>query len=204
MVQNINNDGASIGAQVNFGNIDATNLTEIDIDDLFKAPEREQRTRSVYLWVTDSVADKVQEYQDDLKKREEIILDFLKDGEVRIKREVKYIQECLNFYKTLTDDLKEGFKKVQKEFQDSISEIYEETEEDYVKMCKRNIDFLNKIKNSSVEVKNTVTEIKKSLDKVDIYGADKLLDVVEKFSYMSDKEKDILSKLLGLYKENTK
>ena len=175
MVQNINNDGASIGAQVNFGNIDATNLTEIDLDDLFKAPEREQRTRSVYLWVTDSVADKVQEYQDDLKKREEIILDFLKDGEVRIKREVKYIQECLNFYKTLTDDLKEGFKKVQKEFQDSISEIYD----------------------SSVEVKNTVTEIKKSLDKVDIYGADKLLDVVEKFSYMSDKEKELLSKLLN-------
>ena len=197
MVQNINNDGASIGAQVNFGNIDATNLTEIDIDDLFKAPEREQRTRSVYLWVTDSVADKVQEYQDDLKKREEIILDFLKDGEVNIKREVKYIQECLNFYKTLTDDLKEGFKKVQKEFQDSISEIYEETEEDYVKMCKRNIDFLNKIKNSSVEVKNTVSEIKKSLDKVDIYGADKLLEVVEKFSYMSDKEKELLSKLLN-------
>ena len=197
MVQNINNDGASIGAQVNFGNIDATNLTGIDLDDLFKAPEREQRTRSVYLWVTDSVADKVQEYQDDLKKREEIILDFLKDGEVRIKREVKYIQECLNFYKTLTDDLKEGFKKVQKEFEDSISEIYEETEEDYVKMCKRNIDFLNKIKNSSVEVKNTVTEIKNSLDKVDIYGADKLLEVVEKFSYMSDKEKELLSKLLN-------
>lgn len=197
MVQNINNDGASICAQVNFGNIDATNLTEIDLDDLFKAPETEQRNRVISVWVTDSVAEKVHQYDTDLKKREEIILDFLKDGEVKIKREVKYIQECLNFYKSLTEDLKEGFMKVQKEFEDSLSKIYEETEEDYVKMCKRNIDFLTKIRNSSVEVKNTVTEIKKSLDKVDIYGADKLLDVVEKFSYMSDKEKELLSKLLN-------
>ena len=73
MIQNINNNNADIKEQINFGNIDATNLTEIDIDDLFKAPEREHRNRVVSLWVTDSVANKVQQYETDLKKREEII-----------------------------------------------------------------------------------------------------------------------------------
>lgn len=200
MVQNINNDGAFIGSQINFGDIDATNLTEIDIDDLFKAPEKEQRNKIVSLWVTDSVAEKVQQYETDLKKREDIILEFLKDGEVSIKKEVKYIQECLNFYKTLTDNLKEGFEKVQKEFKENLSRIYEETEEDYVRMYKRNNEFITKISNSSSQAKNTINNIKDSLKNVDIYGADKLLEVVERFSNMSDKEKDLLSKLLN-YKD---
>lgn len=200
MVQNINNDGATIGSQINFWDIDATNLTEIDIDDLFKAPEKEQRNKIVSLWVTDSVAEKVQQYETDLKKREDIILDFLKDGEVSIKKEVKYIQECLNFYKTLTDNLKEGFEKVQKEFKENLSRIYEETEEDYVRMYKRNNEFITKISNSSSQAKNTINNIKDSLKNVDIYGADKLLEVVERFSNMSDKEKDLLSKLLN-YKD---
>lgn len=200
MVQNINNDGAFIGSQINFGDIDATNLTEIDIDDLFKAPEKEQRNKIVSLWVTDSVAEKVQQYETDLKKREDIILEFLKDGEVSIKKEVKYIQECLNFYKTLTDNLKEGFEKVQKEFKENLSRIYEETEEDYVRMYKRNNEFITKISNSSSQAKNTINNIKDSLKNVDIYGADKLLEVVEQFSNMSDREKDLLSKLLN-YKD---
>lgn len=200
MVQNINNDGALIGSQINFGDMDATNLTEIDIDDLFKAPEKEQRNRIVSLWVTDSVAEKVQQYETDLKKREDIILEFLKDGEVSIKKEVKYIQECLNFYKTLTDNLKEGFEKVQKEFKENLSRIYEETEEDYVRMYKRNNEFITKISNSSSQAKNTINNIKDSLKNVDIYGADKLLEVVERFSNMSDKEKGLLSKLLN-YKD---
>ena len=197
MVQNINNDGASIGAQVNFGNIDATNLTEIDLDDLFKAPEREPRNRSIYMWVTDSVADKVQEYETDLKKREEIILNFLKDGEVRIKRETQYIKDCLTFYKDLLDSLEKGFKKVQKEFEENISETYEATQENYRKMLDRNNDLISKIINTSDVAKKSLSDISKSLENTRVYGADKLLDVVERFSNMTNEEKELLSKLLN-------
>lgn len=200
MVQNINNDGAFIGSQINFGDVDATNLTEIDLDDLFKAPERENRNRVVSVWVTESVAEKVQQYETDLNKREEIILDFLKNGEVRIKREVKYIQECLTFYKDLVDSLEKGFKKVQEEFEINISETYEATQENYAKMYDRNKTLISKILNSSDVAKKSISDISKSLENTRIYGADKLLEVVERFSNMSDKEKDLLSKLLN-YKD---
>lgn len=200
MVQNINNDGAFIGSQINFGDVDATNLTEIDLDDLFKAPEREKRNRVVSVWVTESVAEKVQQYETDLKKREEIILDFFKNGEVRIKREVKYIQECLTFYKDLVDSLEKGFKKVQEEFETNISETYEATQENYAKMYDRNKTLISKILNSSDVAKKSISEISKSMENTRIYGADKLLEVVERFSNMSDREKDLLSKLLN-YKD---
>lgn len=200
MVQNINNDGAFIGSQINFGDVDATNLTEIDLDDLFKAPDRENRNRVVSVWVTDSVAEKVQQYETDLKKREEIILDFLKNGEVRIKREVKYIQECLTFYKDLVDSLEKGFKKVQEEFETNISETYEATQENYAKMYDRNKTLIFKILNSSDVAKKSISDISKSLENTRIYGADNLLEVVERFSNMSDREKDLLSKLLN-YKD---
>ena len=200
MVQNINNDGAFIGSQINFGDVDATNLTEIDLDDLFKAPERENRNRVVSVWVTESVAEKVQQYETDLNKREEIILDFLKNREVRIKREVKYIQECLTFYKDLVDSLEKGFKKVQEEFEINISETYEATQENYAKMYDRNKTLISKILNSSDVAKKSISDISKSLENTRIYGADKLLEVVERFSNMSDKEKDLLSKLLN-YKD---
>ena len=195
---NVNNQFAQIGEQINLGDIEA--LNELDLDDLFKPTKEESRSEIISMWVTPSVAEKVKEYEDNIKEREKIVLEYLNKGKEQLKFEINYIKQSLGFYKELTDNLKSCFEKVEKEFKQSLQEIYGTTEEDYVKMCRRNIDFINKVENSVNKAKEKMKDLQTSVRDCNVYGADKLLEVVERFSRMSEKEKDLLSKLLNVEK----
>lgn len=195
---NVNNQFAQIGEQINMGNIEA--LNELDLDDLFKPTKEESRSEIISMWVTPSVAEKVKEYEDNIKEREKIVLQYLNKGKETLKSEINYIKESLGFYRELTDNLKSCFEKVEKEFKESLQEIYEITEEDYVKMYRRNIDFINKVEDSANKAKEKMKDLQNSIRDCNIYGADKLLEVVTKFSRMSNEEKELLSKLLEIEK----
>ena len=195
---NVNNQFAQIGGQINLGNIEA--LNELDLDSLFEPTKEEVRSEVISMWVTPSVAEKVKEYEDNVKEREQIVLQYLNKGKEQLKIEINYIKQSLGFYKELADNLKSCFEKVEKEFKQSLQEIYETTEEDYVKMCRRNIDFINKVENSVNKAKEKMKDLQTSVRDCNVYGADKLLEVVERFSEMSEKEKDLLSKLLNVEK----
>lgn len=195
---NVNNRFAQIGEQINLGNIEA--LNELDLDSLFEPTKEEVRSEVISMWVTPSVAEKVKEYEDNIKEREKIVLQYLNKGKKQLKFEINYIKQSLGFYKELTDNLKSCFEKVEKEFKESLQEIYATTEEDYVEMCRRNIDFINKVENSVNKAKEKMKDLQTSVRDCNVYGADKLLEVVERFSSMSEKEKDLLSKLLNVEK----
>ena len=195
---NVNNQFAQIGEQINLGNIEA--LNELDLDSLFEPTKEEVRSEVISMWVTPSVAEKVKEYEDNIKEREQIVLQYINKGKKQLKFEINYIKQSLGFYKELTDNLKSCFEKVEKEFKESLQEIYAMTEEDYIKMCCRNIDFINKVENSVNKAKEKMKDLQTSVRDCNVYGADKLLEVVERFSRMSEKEKDLLSKLLNVEK----
>ena len=195
---NVNNRFAQIGEQINLGNIEA--LNELDLDSLFEPTKEEVRSEVISMWVTPSVAEKVKEYEDNIKEREKIVLQYLNKGKKQLKFEINYIKQSLGFYKELTDNLKSCFEKVEKEFKESLQEIYATTEEDYVEMCRRNIDFINKVESSVNKAKEKMKDLQTSVRDCNVYGADKLLEVVERFSSMSEKEKDLLSKLLNVEK----
>ena len=195
---NVNNKFAQIGEQINLGNIEA--LNELDLDSLFEPTKEEVRSEVISMWVTPSVAEKVKGYEDNIKEREKIVLQYLNEGKEQLKSEINYIKESLGFYKELTDNLKSCFEKVEKEFKESLQEIYEITEEDYIKMYRRNIDLIDKVKCSVNKVKEEMKDLQMSVRDCNIYGVDKLLEVVERFSRMSEKEKDLLSKLLNVEK----
>nr|DAF21706.1 MAG TPA: hypothetical protein [Caudoviricetes sp.] len=195
---NVNNQFAQIGEQINLGNIEA--LNELDLDSLFEPTKEEVRSEVISMWVTPSVAEKVKEYEDNIKEREKIVLQYLNKGKKQLKFEINYIKQSLGFYKELTDNLKSCFEKVEKEFKESLQEIYATTEEDYIEMCRRNIDFIDKVENSVNKAKEKMKDLQTSVRDCNVYGADKLLEVVERFSRMFEKEKDLLSKLLNVEK----
>lgn len=195
---NVNNQFAQIGEQINLGNIEA--LNELDLDSLFEPTKEEVRSEVISMWVTPSVAEKVKEYEDNVKEREQIVLQYLNKGKKQLKFEINYIKQSLEFYKELTDNLKSCFEKVEKEFKESLQEIYATTEEDYIEMCRRNIDFIDKVENSVNKAKEKMKDLQTSVRDCNVYGADKLLEVVERFSRMFEKEKDLLSKLLNVEK----
>ena len=195
---NVNNQFAQIGEQINLGDIEA--LNELDLDDLFKPTKEESRSEIISMWVTPSVAEKVKEYKDNIKEREKIVLEYLNKGKEQLKNEINYIKESLGFYKELTENLKSCFEKVEKEFKQSLQEIYETTEEDYVKMYRRNVDIINKVEDSVSKVKGKMEDLQKSVCDCNVYGVDKILEVVERFSAMTEKEKELLSRLLNIEK----
>ena len=158
---NVNNQFAQIGEQINMGNIEA--LNELDLDDLFKPTKEESRSEIISMWVTPSVAEKVKEYEDSVKEREKIVLEYLNKGKAQLKSKINYIKESLGFYRELTDNLKSCFEKVEKEFKESLQEIYEITEEDYAKMYRRNIDFINKIDDSVNKAKEKMKDLQNSI-----------------------------------------
>lgn len=87
---NVNNQFAQIGEQINLGNIEA--LNELDLDSLFEPTKEEVRSEVISMWVTPSVAEKVKEYEDNVKEREKIILQYLNKGKEQLKIEINYIK----------------------------------------------------------------------------------------------------------------
>ena len=158
--------------------------------------EREKRTECVFLHCTPSVKKELDQYADDDVMKEKIIKEY-------IEREKDFMEESLNDldenelkYKCSLVKIKNDFKGAQEAYAKEIDSIYNVAEESVHKLK----ESLKEPKEAIIKMTEEIRAFKDLLSKIPTYninGISELLNVVERYSKMDEKSKNMVAKLIG-------
>lgn len=133
----------------------------------------------------------------------DILIDCIKlrgsDIEKQIKRitsDTDLMGECLeeNFL-----NFKLHSKKVRDEYEKAVTEEISKTEKVWEKcdeMIANSKPSINKVTNQLLGLKKSISEIDKALDIISVYKAEKVIELIDKVNSMSEKDKEILLKII--------
>lgn len=133
----------------------------------------------------------------------DILIDCVKlrgsDIEKQIKRitsDTDLMGECLeeNFL-----NFKLHSKKVRDEYEKAVSEEISKTEKVWEKcdeMIANSKPSIAKATNQLLDLKKSINEIDKALDIISVYKAEKVIELIDKVNSMSEKDKEILLKII--------
>ena len=146
------------------------------------------------------IDDKIEPYLD-------ILIDCIKLNGADIEAQIKRITSDTD---TMGQCLEDNFlafklhsKKVRDEYEKAVSEELEKTENVWEKCDELIHDSkpsIEKAVNSIASLRKEIDTINFALDKISVYKAEKLIELVEKYNSMSDEDKEIMSKLLEISK----
>lgn len=146
------------------------------------------------------IDDKIEPYLD-------ILIDCIKLNGADIEAQIKRITSDTD---TMGQCLEDNFlafklhsKKVRDEYEKAVSEELEKTEKVWEKCDELIHDSkpsIEKAVNSIASLRKEIDNINSALDKISVYKAEKLIELVEKYNSMSDEDKEIMSKLLEISK----
>lgn len=147
------------------------------------------------------IDDKIEPYLD-------ILIDCIKLNGADIEEQVKRITSDTD---TMGECLEENFlafklhsKKVRDEYEKAVSEELSKMEKVWEKcdeLLHNSKPTVEKVANSIASLRAEVNAVNSALDKISVYKAERLIELVEKFNAMSDADKEIFSKLLEASKE---
>ncbi|SEU09984.1 hypothetical protein SAMN05443270_3144 [Lacrimispora sphenoides] len=145
-----------------------------------------------YIDISDELAERLELVNDICKIHNDDIPKVIES----MAKEPNYMMETLEEnvlkLKLFSKDIAKKYKEAVVEETNALYEIWDSCEE------KRTAAY-NKAKEVNevlYQTSDVITSIKKSLDGFNIYGAEKVLSLLEKFNSMSEKEKSLFEKLL--------
>lgn len=140
---------------------------------------------------------------DEIEPYLDILIDCVKlrgsDIEKQIKRitsDTDLMGECLeeNFL-----NFKLHSKKVRDEYEKAVSEEISKTEKVWEKcdeLIANSKPSIAKATNQLLNLKKSINEIDKALDIISVYKAEKVIELIDKVNSMSEKDKEILLKII--------
>lgn len=140
---------------------------------------------------------------DNIEPYLDILIDCVKlrgsDIEEQIKRitsDTDLMGECLeeNFL-----NFKLHSKKVRDEYEKAVTEEISKTEKVWEKcdeLIANSKPRITKVTNQLLDLKKSISEIDKALDVISVYKAEKVIELIDKVNSMSEKDKEILLKIL--------
>jgi ParB-like chromosome segregation protein Spo0J len=155
---------------------------------------KEERIEYIGIYVTPTLKKELELVKDNQTLRDSIIKNYLQTEKEWLEQELNDIDELTVKYRAKLIGTKEAFSKVQDVHCDEISKMYDKTTETFGKINTVVKNTQDKIK----EVSHNLDSMFRSINSIDLSNAERLLELVEKLSKMSKKEKEILSKLLKI------
>ena len=138
----------------------------------------------------------------------EILIDCIKLNGKDIEEQVKRITSDTDL---MGECLEENFlafklhsKKVRDEYEKAVSEELSKTEKVWEKcdeLIHNSKPAVEKAVNSIASLRAEVNAVNSALDKISVYKAEHLIELVKKFNAMSDADKEVFSRLLEVSKE---
>ena len=148
---------------------------------------------------------------DNIEPYLDILIDCVKlrgsDIEEQIKRitsDTDLMGECLeeNFL-----SFKLHSKKVRDEYEKAVTEEISKTEKVWEKcdeLIANSKPSIAKVTNQLLDLKKSISEIDKALDVISVYKAEKVIELIDKVNSMSEKDKEILFKIIKSDQESDK
>ncbi len=160
--------------------------------------KHDERTEYVHLSVSPKVKKEFEAAENNSKLKEDIVRRFIKQETNWLKEEMLSIDEATIKYTGKLLTIKDKFSEAQDSYVEQIEAIAIKADISFRKI-NETVDSVDaKIEETKCKMINLNKQIENvKLDYFNTSGLDKLLDVVERFNSMGDKEKDLISALLN-------
>jgi len=133
----------------------------------------------------------------------DLIMDCIK---LRGKDIKETVEKIIQDDSVMEDCLEDNFlqfklhsKKIRDEYEKAVKEEIEKTEGLWEKcdsLLSESKPKIEKYSSEILEIKKNVAEIKESVESIDIYRLERLMEIMEKFKNLSEQDKKILSELV--------
>lgn len=148
------------------------------------------------IWIDEKLADKLEIINDVVKIQDEDINKIIK----RLAEDTNLMTECLDEnvlrFKLHAQQTRDSYKKVVEEEIEKTYELWEKCDE----LRSETKDKIKTLLPVISDVNNQLEKLDKSISKINTYGIDRLIDLVEKFKQIPTDEKQMLAKLLDYKK----
>lgn len=144
-----------------------------------------------YMYVPDEIAGKLEIINDICKIKNEDIKKVVEDMAKEESYTVESLHENALRFKLFAKDIAKGYKEAVSEEVDFLGEIWEECESKRDEAYKKT----EEIKNVVSETKDNLLSLQKSINELNIYGMERVLELLHTFNGMSDSDKELLKKL---------
>ncbi len=158
--------------------------------------EKEKRTECVFFHCTPTVKKELDQYTDDDVMKEKIIKEYIEREKDFMEESLKDLDENELKYKCSLVKIKNDFKGAQEAYAKEIDSIYNVAEESVHKLK----ESLKEPKEAIIKMTEDIRAFKDLLSKIPTYninGISELLNVVERYSKMDEKSKNMVAKLIG-------
>ena len=148
----------------------------------------------VFAWIGEDLAKRLKFVDDTVELSETDIKRIIKD----LRDEISLMDECLEedviSFRHHAQRVRNSYKQVADEEIRATQDMWESLHTLRCETQKR----IEQSRELTQSIKGDIKEIKTALDTINVYGLDRLLDLIYKVKNMSDKERDMLSQLLSL------
>lgn len=149
------------------------------------------------VWVSKELVETVNKLDAGVATQEDILKVF-KEFKSEIENYTYDIEESAAMFRRQSQKVKDSFKQVVDNEVEALQEFWDTQDEKRAEIQKKFSSFKNGISSA----KDEILSLKQSIRDLDIYGLDKLVELVEKINCMSDKDKELLQYVFSHGKKN--
>ena len=149
-----------------------------------------------YINIDDKLASKLEILNDIMKINDEDIDKIIEQMSKECTYMTDNLEENVLKFKLFSKEVAKGYKEAVEAESNALCEIWESCEE----KRKQAYNKTKEINNLLSETTTNIKTIKKELSELNVYGADKLIEVLNRFQNMSTSDKELFRKLLEIDK----
>jgi methyl-accepting chemotaxis protein len=139
------------------------------------------------VWVSKELLEKVKDLDAVFQDHEKVksIIESFKD---EVEQFTYDVEDSVSIFRRQSEKIKSSFKEVVDKEIESLQGFWEEQERRRAELTRK----LAEIRESVRSVSEEIQTVKKELGKLNVYGLDKLIEVIDKINQMSEQEKEVL------------
>jgi hypothetical protein len=154
---------------------------------------KEERSEYVSIYVTPSLKREFELAKDNKSLQEGIIKQFLTTEKDWLNSELKDIDEATVKYSAKLIGIKDAFSKCQDAYILEVESVVKKANDTF-----RKLDTVTESTNKSIErTKSNLHGMLTQISAIDFYKVERLLELVNKINSMSDKDLELIKKLLN-------
>ena len=157
--------------------------------------KKESRSTYVGIYTTPELAKQLEDVKDNQYLQEKILKQFVESETNWLKEEIQNIDEITTIYRAKLVYIKDGFSKAKDIYVEEIEKLSDEISDAFEPLKKKFAILRGQFDSSRECFENLAGTIKRfgaNLGYIDIERIERLLDLVDRYNRMSDKEKEFL------------
>ena len=157
--------------------------------------KKESRSTYVGIYTTPELAKQLEDVKDNQYLQEKILKQFVESETNWLKEEIQNIDEITTIYRAKLVYIKDGFSKAKDIYVEEIEKLSDEISDAFEPLKKKFAILREQFDSSRECFENLAGTIKRfgaNLGYIDIERIERLLDLVDRYNRMSDKEKEFL------------